>query len=111
MTFGERVNHLRVTLGFTSTALAFKARLKVQRVVAIERGGVEPNTRERLSLARALDVSEAYLMTGDGTVGLQARPAFKALVAQLEDLAPAQQDSLCAMFAVSVRRAREGRTP
>jgi transcriptional regulator with XRE-family HTH domain len=112
---GERVNHLRVALGISKPQLASRAGVRAGRLDLIEAGQWEPNIRERVGLARALAVTEAYLMTGAGAQAIACdlleRPTFRAFALQLEKLPPKRQDALLVLFAEAVRAALAGKEP
>ncbi|MNS50834.1 hypothetical protein D3C72_834920 [compost metagenome] len=66
--------------------------------------GKPANTREIQVLAQFFRVSPGYLLNGEGAVGVQSRPAFKALVAILDSFSPRKQDAVLAVLVEVVKR-------
>jgi phage repressor protein C with HTH and peptisase S24 domain len=63
LTFGERVKFLRTEKSWSQTDLAERAGISQNAVAKIEQGG---NTSNVVELAKALDVSPAFLKLGEG---------------------------------------------
>lgn len=97
---GLVVAMMRQEQGMTVAALAMKAKLSLQRLMAIEEG-FEHREKDLIRLAHALKTSPAVLKGESAATGIEARAPFRALKAKLEALSPAKQDELCAIFYTS----------
>ncbi|QBJ80537.1 S24 family peptidase [Aquitalea sp. USM4] len=63
LSFGEKVRALRLSRGLTQLQLAELSGISQNAIVKIEKGG---DTAQVVELAKALDVSPAFLKLGDG---------------------------------------------
>lgn len=103
MKLADRLKGLLESFELTPLAFALSTGLKPNRVSAILQGA-ETTTREIHTMARFLRVSPEYLLTGDGAVGVQSRPGFRALVALLDTFPLASQDALLAVLLEATKR-------
>lgn len=99
MSIGSRIKEARTALGWSQVRLAEEAGVTQSSIGNIE-SGLRQRPRELVSIARALQVSPAWLETGKSPrsplelVGADAAPSVRALVEYLAQIAAQQRPTL-----------------
>ncbi|HWM93493.1 MAG TPA: helix-turn-helix transcriptional regulator [Thermoanaerobaculia bacterium] len=92
---GERISRLRRRRRWTQRELAKRAGARAAQISRYERGGHEPRLDVLSRIARALDTTTDFLITGSEPAG-DAR--FRTLVPRLEALPAVLRDGLAELL-------------